>query len=106
VLFALSRSLDLEFFLLNDNEKTKKNGKPGSHVSDNDPERIAKAQAQAAEGHVPSRVPTAPHWSEVLASDSVRSKREKRERERERRERRRKRGKEREKGRAPSPEEI
>jgi hypothetical protein len=73
VLFALSRSLDLEFFLLNDNEKTKKNGKPGSHVSDNDPERIAKAQAQAAEGHVPSRVPTAPHWSEVLASDSVRS---------------------------------
>lgn len=42
----------------------------GSHVSDNDPARIAKAAAAAAEGHVPSRVPTAPHWSEELASDS------------------------------------
>ena len=42
----------------------------GSHVSDNDPAVIQAELARSKEGHVPSRVPTAPHWSERLASDS------------------------------------
>ena len=42
----------------------------GSHVSDNDPAVIHAEKQRSLEGHIPSRVPTAPHWSERLASDS------------------------------------
>lgn len=42
----------------------------GSHVSNNDPAVIEKELRRSLEGHVPARVPTAPQWSEVLASES------------------------------------
>lgn len=42
----------------------------GSHVSMNDPAVIEKELRRSLEGHVPARVPSAPQWSEVLASES------------------------------------
>ena len=43
----------------------------GSHVSDNDPAIVQAELRRSLEGqHVPSRIPSAPHWSERLASDS------------------------------------
>lgn len=42
----------------------------GSHVSDNDPAVIEKAVRRSLAGHVPAHVPSAPLWSETLASDA------------------------------------
>ena len=40
----------------------------GSHVSNNDPEVIEKAVRRSLQ--VPAHVPSAPQWSETLASDA------------------------------------
>ena len=42
----------------------------GSHVSDDDPDTIAREKAKALEGHTPTAIPGAPGWNEKLASDS------------------------------------
>jgi hypothetical protein len=42
----------------------------GSHVSDNDPDTLAREKTKALEGHTPTVIPGAPGWNEKLASDS------------------------------------
>lgn len=40
-------------------------------MSDNDPAVVQSEMKRSLEGqHIPSRIPSAPHWSERLASDS------------------------------------